>query len=219
MSGSGEGVRRSGVGGRDGARGRVLKTGAALLLAGMGWSAALVASSASSAAGAEADGAPAIVVLVRHAEKAPEPKGDPALSAEGQERAVALRDLLAASGPTTLWASDRRRTQDTLAPLAASTGLSVEILPGADVDTLVSRLLERRDPLAVVAGHSNTVPAILRGLGVAFSEPELGDHEYDRLFVVTLSSDVAPAAKIELRYGAPSPRPAPPDSLRDEPSR
>jgi hypothetical protein len=144
--------------------------------------------------------APAMVVVVRHAEKAPAPKGDPVLSAVGEERARRLVTLLGHSKPTSLWATQLQRTQLTLAPLAAATGQKVETLPADDTKILVETLRQRRDRLTVVAGHSNTVPEILRGLGADFSEPELGEDEYHRLFIVSLPEGDGPAGWIELAY-------------------
>jgi hypothetical protein len=144
--------------------------------------------------------APAMVVVVRHAEKAPAPKGDPVLSAVGEERARRLVTLLGHSKPTSLWATQLQRTQLTLAPLAAATGQKVETLPADDTKILVETLRQRRDRLTVVAGHSNTVPEILRGLGADFEPVELGDDEYHRLFIVSLPTDDGPAAWVELAY-------------------
>ncbi len=64
--------------------------------------------------------------------------------------------------------------------------------------------------VAVVAGHSNTVPALVEGLGgeidgLVDTPPYgeiLGDDEYDRLFMVTLPAGKGTAVKaVELRYG------------------
>ena len=38
---------------------------------------------------------PSLVIVVRHAERAPEPRGDPSLSAAGNQRAQLLADTLA----------------------------------------------------------------------------------------------------------------------------
>jgi hypothetical protein len=48
----------------------------------------------------------------------------------------------------------------------------------------------------LVVGHSNTLPEILKGLGV--TEPvTIGEDEFDSLFVVTRGS---PPAFVRLRY-------------------
>jgi len=155
------------------------------------------------------------VILLRHAEKdtAGDPK-DPGLTAAGEERARALARLLGHAGVTRLVASEFRRTQATLAPLAAAAKLSVETHPAMDLDGLAAELLRApAGSLTVVAGHSNTLPALAEKLGTplaGFAAGEnLADSEYDRLFVLTVGLAVPdPKAKparglaLELRYGA-----------------
>ncbi|GAC1369883.1 MAG: hypothetical protein NVSMB30_08020 [Hymenobacter sp.] len=64
------------------------------------------------------------VYLVRHAEKdSTSDPADPTLSAVGQVRAEALRQLLARRRPAGLFTTDTKRTRATLAPLAAATKL------------------------------------------------------------------------------------------------
>ncbi|MBM4014552.1 MAG: histidine phosphatase family protein [Planctomycetes bacterium] len=108
---------------------------------------------------------PVVVFLVRHAEKAPAPPKDPPLTAAGAARADALRDLLADTGVTHLFASEFARTQATVAPLAQQLGKEVAVVGAAKPDELLARL--RALPagaVAVVAGHSNTIPALARAL-------------------------------------------------------
>lgn len=140
------------------------------------------------------------IVLVRHAEKDPAGGDDPALTPAGEARAALLARSLERSGVTHLFASEYRRTRETLAPLATRTALAVAELPARDLERWLAEL--RGLPagaLAVVAGHSNTVPALVRGL--AGRGPEaIGEDEHDRLFVVTLAAGCAPAL-LELRYG------------------
>ncbi len=160
---------------------------------------------------------PHTVILLRHAEKdTAADTQDPGLTAAGEERARELARLLGHAGISRLVASEFRRTQATLAPLAAATQLSVETHPASDLDGLAGEL--RRAPagsLTVVAGHSNTLPALAEKLGAPLAglEPgeNLADSEYDRLFVLTIglgSSAPAPSSKptrglaLELRYGA-----------------
>lgn len=160
----------------------------------------------------------ATVILLRHAEKevgsdpkAP-PAKDPALSQAGKERARALSKLLARAGATHLFASEYRRTRETLEPLAETRTLEIETVPAAELARLVDRLRELpADSVAVVAGHSNTVPGIAKALGGQLGDledtpngPMLRDDEYDRLFVLTRAvAGVKPVASlIEIAYGA-----------------
>jgi len=159
-----------------------------------------------------------IVVFVRHAEKdANGDAQDPGLSEAGRKRAVALARLLGHAGVTRLYASEYRRAQETLAALGELTGRKVEIVRASDSARLVDALSTAPSgSVSVVAGHSNTIPALIEALGgrvedvvAAAHGPELRETEYDRAFVVALG----PAEKVdghlvrratstlEMRYG------------------
>ena len=151
------------------------------------------------------------VILLRHAEKGSDDRRDPSLSEAGEARARALARLLSKAGVTQLFASEYKRTQATLAPLAAALDVPVVAHPASDSAGLVRRL--RALPpgsVAVVAGHSNTVPELAAALGAALpalSETPRGamlaEEEYDRLFVLSFLATPAPGAPalLELRYG------------------
>ncbi|HEX9795107.1 MAG TPA: histidine phosphatase family protein [Planctomycetota bacterium] len=157
--------------------------------------------------------APVLVFLLRHAEAATAsatPR-DPELSPAGAARAKALARLLGDAGATHLWASQLQRTQATLTPLAAVTGVGVGVIEAQDAEAQLAAL--RALPagaVAVVCGHSNTIPALVEGLGGSVagleSDPRNGrtlHHDsYDRLFLVTLPRTAQAAVRsVELRYG------------------
>lgn len=128
--------------------------------------------------------APAVAVIVRHAEKAS--GTDPGLTPEGQERAQRLARMLAVAAIDHLVASELRRTRETLQPLADLRGMALEMLEDpADVVAMLRALPPGET--AVVCHHSYTIPAILRDLGVdGWSDiPVSGDH-YDEFLVVLL---------------------------------
>src|SRR5438034_11317250 len=69
------------------------------------------------------------VILVRHAEKNIEPSNpDPDLSPAGRARAQELVHVLGEEGVNAIYATQYRRTQDTVRPLAAKHGLSVNLV-------------------------------------------------------------------------------------------
>jgi len=150
------------------------------------------------------------VIVVRHAEKDPQgdPK-DPGLSEVGKTRALALAHLLAPAKPTLLVASEFQRTQRTLEPLAVALGLKVEPVPARDGAALAQRL--RALPpgsVSVVAGHSNTVPALVEALGARcerIQQGQLGEDEFGRVFVLTLApseqAERVATGLVELSYG------------------
>lgn len=153
------------------------------------------------------------LVLVRHAEKDPQGDArDPGLSAAGQARAKTLARMLGSSQVTHLFASEYHRTQDTLAPLATAVGKKVEVVSAGKLDDLVAAIGALPEgSVAVIAGHSNTVPEIAKRYGLevpgAKATPQglaLPDDAFDRLFVITLpAKDVAGsrASLFEMRYG------------------
>ena len=150
---------------------------------------------------AAAQAAPVTVFVVRHAEKGPEPN-DPPLSAEGQARASALARVLMDANVTAFFATEFKRTRQTVSPLAAGVQGIPTLIPAVRTDSLVGRL--RALPpgtRALVASHSNLVHVIVERLsGVRI--PPLTDLEYDRLVVVTLGADGKGEAVV-LRYGQP----------------
>lgn len=153
---------------------------------------------APAAAGAATTGAATTVLVVRHGEKAADDPADPSLSPAGETRARALATTLVGAGVTHCFATEFRRTQATLAPLCS--GREVVVVPASDTAKLVARI--RGLPagsVVAVAGHSNTVPAIVAALASrdGAAATNLADDSYDRLFVVRV--DAGPP--LELRYG------------------
>jgi phosphohistidine phosphatase SixA len=146
-----------------------------------------------------------ITYVVRHAERADDSGApamaargsDPPLSEAGRARAVTLASLLRDVGLVRILTSEYARTRQTAEPLADATGLEIESIEAGDSASLMRQLALAPGPVLVV-GHSNTVPGILKALGVA--EPiVIADDEYDNLFVVVRVDGAAPIL-IRLRY-------------------
>ena len=148
---------------------------------------------------AQAPAAPLTVFVVRHAEKGPETT-DPSLTAEGRKRAEALAQVLRDARISAAFASEFKRTQETVAPLAGAGGLTTQVVPAAALDSLV-RLVRALPPgsRAVVASHSNLVHLIVERLSGVKLTP-LTDLDYDRLVVVTVWAD-GRSEVVVLRYG------------------
>jgi phosphohistidine phosphatase SixA len=171
---------------------------------------ALLTASGAFAAGTALE--PVTVVFVRHAETAGPTRGggDPPLSDAGRARAATLARALADSAVTHLFTSQALRCRDTLGPLAATFGLVPTTIPAGETERQIGAL--RALPpgsLAVVAGHSNTIPQLVTALGGEMGglvdDPQYGrvirDADYGRMVVVVLGGDGIAAASIELRYG------------------
>ncbi len=134
------------------------------------------------------------VFLVRHAEKS-DASADPNLSVAGEERASLLAHLLADADVRTVFVTEWKRTQETAAPLARARDLKPIVIPAKEVNLLAEKI--GTSPGAVlVVGHSNTLPAVIKALGVA-ETLTISETDYDQLFLVTGDS---PVQLTRLRY-------------------
>ena len=131
-----------------------------------------------------------IVFLVRHAERAdtspgtsPTMAADPDLSDAGRARAESLATALKDAHITAIYATEFKRTQQTAAPLAKALGLTVKIVTSKGAADLIEQLKAGKGNVLVV-GHSNTVPDVIKGLGVTTPVP-IGDDEFDNMFLVS----------------------------------
>lgn len=144
---------------------------------------------------------PTLVVLVRHAEKV-DASADPALSAAGEARAVALAETLRDARVSAIVTTQFRRTRETAAPLAARLGIAPQVVDagGADHAAAVADAVRRLSGVVLVVGHSNTIPAIVGALG-APRPPDLCDGNYDTMFVVALSPGASAPSLVRARFG------------------
>lgn len=137
------------------------------------------------------------VFVVRHAEKVDSSK-DAELSDAGRARAESLARMLKDAGITAIYSSDFKRTIHTAEPLAAMLKIQTTVL-SHEPDAIVQKVRSHKPTDTVlVVGHSDTVPRILKGLGCS-EAIEIGDTEYDNLFVVVTAKPSEPLL-IRLRY-------------------
>src|SRR5215203_2188640 len=77
------------------------------------------------------------VILVRHAEKNIEPNNqDPDLAPAGVERAQEIARVFGESNVNTIYATQYKRTQQTVRPLADRTGVPVTVIDASQTDEL-----------------------------------------------------------------------------------
>jgi broad specificity phosphatase PhoE len=127
------------------------------------------------------------VILVRHAEKKIEPVNpDPDLVPEGVERAQQIARYFADAGINVIYATQYKRTQQTVQPLSERIGVPVTLLNADQTQELVNQIHTRhRGQTIFIAGHNNTVPAIVSVLS-GESYPTIPEDQYDNLFIVTI---------------------------------
>ena len=125
------------------------------------------------------------IFIVRHAEKNENAGNDPDLSDAGRARAEALANALKDARITAIYATEFKRTQETAEPLAKALGLEVTKLPAKETAALVAKLRDLHGGNALVVGHSNTVPQLIKSLGVE-APIKIAEADYDNLFVLAL---------------------------------
>jgi broad specificity phosphatase PhoE len=136
------------------------------------------------AAGASVQASP-ILFIVRHAEKAMTGGNDPELSAAGQQRAEELARILKDCEITAIFTTEFKRTQETAAPTAKMTQVTPTIVAAKDVSALVENLRALKGN-ALIVGHGNTIPDLVKRLGIPTSV-SIPENDYDELIVIVLS--------------------------------
>lgn len=144
------------------------------------------------------------VILVRHAEKVPDPAlKDPALTEAGNERGRELARVLAGTPVHAILTTPFERTRKTAVPLAEAKKVKAkEIQTGKTYATDVAALIRRqyRGKTVVVVGHTNSTQQVIQELGIK-DAPAIAESEYDNLFIVTFANGITPKL-VALRYGA-----------------
>lgn len=152
---------------------------------------------------------PRLVILVRHAEKAAEPKQDPPLTPAGEERARALALALKDAGVTAIVTSAARRARATAEPLAGESHLTPTVVPAGDgttadhVAAVAAEVRRHAGGVVLVVGHSDTIPLLIAALDGP-RLPEIPHGEFAHLFV--LVPGAGGARLVRGSYGAPDPR-------------
>ena len=123
-----------------------------------------------------------VIFIVRHAEKASTGGNDPDLSLQGQKRADALAHILKDSEIRSLFVTEFKRTQETATPTARAAHVSPTVIPASDIRPLVEKL-RALNGNALVVGHGNTIPDLLKALGIA-TPVSIPDDDYTEIFAV-----------------------------------
>lgn len=144
-----------------------------------------------------------LIILVRHAEKADAPTADPQLSPDGNQRALALVSALTSTPLSQLIATQYQRTQQTLEPMSAERHLPITVVAAEKpLEAHIQQIVEQVHAVkgnSLIAGHSNTVPLIIKALGGP-EIPNISEDDYSQLFLLSIN-DGQPASLISTRYG------------------
>jgi len=142
------------------------------------------------------------VIIVRHAEKNIEPNNpDPDLSLAGVARAQEIARIFGDAGVQAIYATQYKRTQQTVTPLASRLGLPIVSVDAKQSSELTRRILSNnRGQTVFVAGHNNTAPEIVNLLS-GENYPQIPESEYDNMFIVTIYR-FGKAKVLKVKYGA-----------------
>ncbi|HEY6641131.1 phosphoglycerate mutase family protein [Povalibacter sp.] len=143
-----------------------------------------------------------VVVVVRHAETEVGADPDPGLSIDGRERAARLAKMLSQARPVrgldAIFASELKRTQQTVTPLAETLALPLSVVPSARWNELPKRILRgHRGEYVLVSGNTNTIPALVEAL--SGQQVELREDEYDAMFILFVPQ-ISKTKVMRLRY-------------------
>jgi broad specificity phosphatase PhoE len=150
---------------------------------------------------------PALVILVRHGDTAPNSGSDPDLTAAGAKRAQDLASALSGTKFSAIITTQLVRTRQTAQPVATALGLTPEVISyagpqrEAHVRSVADAVLKQTGGSVLVVGHSTTIPLIIGALGGPHL-PEICETIFDNLFVLTLASPNTQF--VHARYGVPS---------------
>lgn len=149
------------------------------------------------------------IYLVRHAEKQASTEGsmmnnNPDLTLEGRLRAKILADTLTGKKISGVFSTNYNRTRHTADPTAILKVRPVTIY--TDGNQLLDSLIQRKKKGYLVVGHSNTIPEMLRHIGLNPSMQEIPENDYDNLFIVNIHWGFGRKMKLtEGIYGKSSP--------------
>jgi broad specificity phosphatase PhoE len=147
------------------------------------------------------------VILVRHAEKIIDPNNsDPDLSPAGQARAQEIVRIFGDTGINAIYATQYKRTQQTVKPLADKLGLPINQVNSKSTADLLTQIRSQNSGQTIfIAGHNNTVPEIIAALGGP-TFPTIPETEFDNLYIVTVYR-TGKAKVVKLKYGSALPAP------------
>lgn len=124
---------------------------------------------------------PEQIFLLRHSEKAS--GNNPSLTDIGKLRANNIAKQLKSAKPTQLFSTDYNRTQQTIAPLSNALSLKVQSYNPRELVQFAGEL-KLLNGVAVVVGHSNTTPQLVKLL--SGHRVNIEEDEYDKLYELRL---------------------------------
>lgn len=147
---------------------------------------------------------PTTLILVRHAEKqiVPPENKDPDISPAGQIRAIELARMFGNAGIGAIYATQYKRTQQTVQPLAEKTGVTVNKIEAKNTADLVKQIrANNAGQVVFIAGHNNSVPEIIAAFGGP-QMPIIPETDFDNVYILTVHTS-GPPTLLKLKFGSP----------------
>jgi broad specificity phosphatase PhoE len=140
------------------------------------------------------------IYIVRHAEKASgidmatmKPSTDPPLTIEGEERALALKQVLGSKNVKHIFSTNTLRTTSTARPLKELyLGMPIQIYSSRpdSMNAFIERVKSIKKGDVLIVGHSNTIDDLANKLAGSTVVPgDLKDSEYDNLYILKRKGD------------------------------
>ena len=105
------------------------------------------------------------------------------------------------SGITAIYATQYKRTQQTVKPMADKLRLPLIKVEAKETPELVKQIRARGAGQTIfIAGHNNSVPEIIAAMGGP-QLPIIPETEYDNLYILTVQSDGS-AKLLKMKYGS-----------------
>ena len=98
---------------------------------------------------------------------------------------------------TSVFVTELKRTQETAAPTAKAAHVTPTVIPANDIGALVEKL-RALNGNALVVGHGNTIPELLKALGIATSV-SVPEDDYSEIFVV-MTGDTAQLLRLHYPF-------------------
>lgn len=142
------------------------------------------------------------IILIRHAEKIIDPNNnDPDLSPVGEARAQEIVRMFGDAGINAIYATQYKRTQQTVKPLADKLRVPVTVVNSKGTADLLAQIRAQHSGQTIfIAGHNNSVPELIAALGGP-QYPTIPESEYDNLFIVTVYR-TGKAKVVKMKYGS-----------------
>ncbi|HXG84864.1 MAG TPA: phosphoglycerate mutase family protein [Pyrinomonadaceae bacterium] len=132
------------------------------------------------------------IILLRHAEKdlTDGNKTNPELSAAGKQRAERLVETVGKYKPDLIYSTYYKRTKSTVLPLAETVDaryrIPIRIYDFGKLEEFAGELLKSKARTIVVVGHNSTTPELANLLTKQEKYQELGENEYDKIWIVEI---------------------------------